>query len=135
MASWHFYRARWRGADYPASPEPHALELWVRLRSGEPLDGFEEVEPGCHVRTVPVTECDWLHVVTVVCRWRGEWFQVHGERDGLLLLEYLGGSVLTARELGLERVERGVWRAWAPRPEVTELREDVVPITAENHHF
>ncbi|MGW3349519.1 hypothetical protein ACWDA3_40005 [Nonomuraea rubra] len=135
MTSWHFYRARWRGADYPASPEPHALELWVRLRSGGPLDGFEEVEPGCHVRTVPVTECDWLHFVTVVCRWRGETFQVHGERDGHLLLEYLGGSVVTARALGLERVERGVWRAWAPRQEVTELHEEVTPINAENHHF
>ncbi|MEV0824744.1 hypothetical protein [Nonomuraea rubra] len=135
MTSWHFYRARWRGTDYPASPEPHALELWVRLRSGAPLEGFEEVEPGCHVRTVPVTECDWLHFVTVVCRWRGETFQVHGERDGHLLLEYLGGSVVTARALGLERVERGVWRAWAPRREVTELHEEVMPINAENHHF
>ncbi|NJP91730.1 hypothetical protein HCN51_20085 [Nonomuraea sp. FMUSA5-5] len=134
-SSWHSYRARWRGADYPASPEPHALELWVRLRSAEPLDGFEEVEPGCHVRTVPVTECEWLRFVTVVCRWRGEPFQVHAERDGLLLLEYLGASVHTARELGLERVERGVWRAWAPRGEVAELREEAVPITAENHHF
>ncbi|MGW4797452.1 hypothetical protein ACWEPC_34040 [Nonomuraea sp. NPDC004297] len=124
MTSWHGYRARWRGTDYPAGPEPHALELWVRLRSAAPLDGFEEVEPGVHVRTVPVGECESLRFVTVVCRWRGEPFQVHDERDGLLLLEYLGGSVLTARALGLERVERGVYRRWVPREEAGELREE-----------
>ncbi|MEV4566425.1 hypothetical protein AB0K12_21890 [Nonomuraea sp. NPDC049419] len=130
MTSWHSYRARWQGSVFPASPEPHALELWVRLRSEEALDGFEEVEPGCHVRTVPVTECESLHFVTVVCRWRDEPFQVHDERDGLLLLEYLGGSAPRARDLGLERVERGVWRAWAPRSEVTELREEAVSLTS-----
>ncbi|GAA3649228.1 hypothetical protein GCM10022224_009960 [Nonomuraea antimicrobica] len=128
MTSWHFYRARWHGADYPASPEPHPLELWVRLRSPDPLDGFEEVEPGCHVRTVPAPECESLDFVTVVCHWRGQPFQVHGERDGLLLLEYLGASVITARELGLDRMERGVYRVWAPRSEVAGLREEAVPL-------
>ncbi|MEV0617737.1 hypothetical protein AB0I81_30755 [Nonomuraea sp. NPDC050404] len=129
MTAWHGYRARWRGADHPAAPEPHVLELWVRLRSAEPLDGFEEVEPGCHVRTVPASECESVHFVTVVCTWRGQPFQVHDERNGSLLLEYLGGSVLTARELGLERVERGVYRCWVPRGEVGELREEAVLIT------
>ncbi|GAA1677313.1 hypothetical protein GCM10009733_087780 [Nonomuraea maheshkhaliensis] len=129
MTVWHSYRARWRGADYAASPEPHALELWVRLRRTDPADGFEEVEPGCHVRTVPVGECESLHFVTVVCRWRGEPFQVHEERDGRLLLEYLGGSVLTARRLGLDRIERGVYRCWANRDEVDEMREEAVLIT------
>ncbi|NUR89038.1 MAG: hypothetical protein HOY71_33565 [Nonomuraea sp.] len=124
--TWHFYRARWRDADYVASPEPHALELWVRLRSTVPAEGFQEVEPGCHVRTVPVTECAALHFVTTECRWRGEPFQVHDERDGLLLLEYLGGSAPAALALGLERVERGVYRSWVPRAEVTDLRENAV---------
>lgn len=130
MTSWHGYRARWNGEEYPVSPEPHALELWVRLRSETPRDGFEEVEPGCHVRTVPVEECESLHFVTVVCRWRDEPFQVHDERDGRLLLEYLGGSALKARDLGLDRVERGVWRAWVPRAEVTDMREEAVPLTS-----
>ncbi|MEU6711263.1 hypothetical protein ABZ897_07240 [Nonomuraea sp. NPDC046802] len=124
--SLHFYRARWQGADYVASPEPHSLELWVRLRSPEPADGFEEVEPGCHVRTVPAAECAALDFVTTVCDWRGERFQVHDERDGRLLLEYLGASALTAAELGLERVERGVYRIWVPRTEVNDLREHSV---------
>ncbi|TXK38788.1 hypothetical protein FR742_03690 [Nonomuraea sp. C10] len=127
-----YYRARWRGADYVASPEPHPLELWVRLRSPDPADGFEEVEPGCHVRTVPVAECEALDFVTTVCHWRGERFDVRDERDGLLLLEYLGGSALTARELGLERIERGVYRLWVPREEVNDPQEHAVPLNGED---
>ncbi|MEV4112230.1 hypothetical protein [Nonomuraea sp. NPDC049695] len=130
-----YYRARWRDADYPASPEPHSLELWIRLRSPEPADGFEEVEPGCHVRTVPASECAALHFVTTVCGWRGEWFHVHDERDDQLLLEYLGGSALTAAELGMERVERGVYRLWVPRGEVTDLQEHAVQLNVGNQHF
>lgn len=131
----HFYRARWQGAVYMASPEPHALELWIRLRGSEPADGFEEVEPGCHVRTVPVTECAALDFVTMVCQWREERFLVHDERDGLLLLEYLGGSALTALELGLERVERGVYRLWVPRAEVAGLHEEAVPLMSGNQYI
>lgn len=123
MSGFAYYRARWRGADYEASPEPHPLELWIRLRSPEPLEGFEEVEPGCHVRTVPAEECESVEFVTTVCRWRGEPFQVHAERDGRLLLEYVGGSANTARGLGLERIERGVHRIWASREEITHLSE------------
>ncbi|MFG1680119.1 hypothetical protein ACGFNP_08080 [Nonomuraea sp. NPDC049269] len=130
----HFYRARWQGADYVASPEPHALELWVRLRSSEPADGFEEVEPDCHVRTVPVTECAALDFVAMVCQWRGERFHMHDEKDGLLLLEYLGGSALTALELGLERIERGVYRLWVPHTEVTGIHEEAVPLDAGDQH-
>ncbi|NUW32339.1 hypothetical protein HTZ77_12985 [Nonomuraea sp. SMC257] len=129
----HFYRVRWRGAVYVAAPEPHSLELWVRLRSPEPVEGFEQVEPGCHVRTVPVTECDGLEFVSTVCRWRGERFDVHDERDGKLLLEYLGGSALTARELGLERVERGVYRLWVPASEVTGLHQEAVRLDIGHH--
>ncbi|WP_336204532.1 hypothetical protein [Nonomuraea sp. LPB2021202275-12-8] len=133
--SLHFYRARWRDADYAASPEPHALELWIRLRSPEPADGFEEVEPGCHVRTVPAAECSALHFVTTACRWRGELFHVHGERDGRVLLEYPGGSSLDALKLGMERVERGVYRLWVPRAEVTGLQEHAIPLNVRNQYF
>ncbi|MFG6197059.1 hypothetical protein [Nonomuraea sp. JJY05] len=133
--SWHFYRARWQGVDYVASPEPHSLELWIRLRSPEPADGFEEVEPGCHVRPVPVSECAALHFVTTVCTWRGERFHVHDERDGRLLLEYLGGSAPAAVELGLERVERGVYRLWVPRAEVTDLHEHAESLNVAKQHF
>lgn len=129
------YRARWRGVDYAASPEPHALELWVRLRSPEPADGFEEVEAGCHVRVVPVEECEALDFLSTVCVWRGERFRVHEEGEGRLLLEYLGGSVLTARALGMERVERGVHRRWVPQEEVTGLHEHAMPLLSGNNTF
>ncbi|MFD1539850.1 hypothetical protein [Nonomuraea guangzhouensis] len=55
---------------------------------------------------------------------------MHDEKDGLLLLEYLGGSALTALELGLERIERGVYRLWVPRAEVTGIHEEAVPLDA-----
>ncbi|MEV8633406.1 hypothetical protein AB0395_17265 [Streptosporangium sp. NPDC051023] len=126
--TWHLYRARWQGADYPASPEPSALETWVRLRRDEPAEGFQEVEPGCHVRTVPAAECESVRFVTTVCRWRGAEFHVHDEREGELLLEYLGGSAPEALALGLERIERGVYRRWVPRAEVGELREHEVSL-------
>ncbi|WP_433221047.1 hypothetical protein [Microtetraspora malaysiensis] len=125
---WHFYRARWRGGDYPCSPEASALETWIRLRRDEPAEGFEEVEPGCHVRTVPAAECESVHFVTTVCRWREAEFHVHAEREGELLLEYLGGSAPEAVALGLDRIERGVYRAWVPRAEIGELQERAVSL-------
>ncbi|MEU4571944.1 hypothetical protein ACBI99_12205 [Nonomuraea sp. ATR24] len=126
--SWHHYRARWQGEDFEASPEPHSLELWIRLRSAEPREGFEEVEPGCHVLPVPAEECEALHFVITVCEWRGEPFHVHAERDGELLLEYAGASAPRAVELGLDRIERGVYRRWVPRAEAADLREEAVPL-------
>ncbi|MFE3451282.1 hypothetical protein ACFXJ8_20395 [Nonomuraea sp. NPDC059194] len=127
--SWHTYRARWRGVDYPASPDSSGFELWMRLRREEPSEGFTEVEPGCHVMTVPADDCEAIWFVTTVCTWRGMEFQVHDERDGKLLLEYLGGSAPEAVALGMERIERGVYRRWVPRAQVDDLRESSVPLT------
>ncbi|MFI7440487.1 hypothetical protein [Nonomuraea indica] len=126
--SWSGYRARWRGTDYEATPDPRDDGLWMRLRAPSPAEGFEESAPGCFVRAVPAAECEAAVFVTTVCEWRGEPFQVYGEHDGDLLLEYIGGRVTVARRLGLERVERGVHRSRAPRQEVTALRQHVVPL-------
>jgi hypothetical protein len=127
------YRARWRGADYDASPELRSGRLWMRLRSGAPASGFAEVRAGLHVRAVPADECEAVSFVTTVCRWRGEPFRVHDQREDALLLEYTGGHVTVARSLGLERVERGVHRRWVPRDEVAELCEHAVPLGARTH--
>ncbi|GAA2664774.1 MULTISPECIES: hypothetical protein [Nonomuraea] len=124
----HSYRARWHGADYPASPEASALEVWLRLRSDEPAEGFTEVEEGCHVMPVPATACEAVWYVTTVCRWRGVECHVHDEREGELLLEYLGGSAPEAAALGMERIERGVYRRWVPVAEVEDLQEHAVPL-------
>ncbi|MFC4584710.1 hypothetical protein [Sphaerisporangium corydalis] len=125
---WHSYRARWRGADYEASAEPRADGLWMRLRVTAPAEGFDEVAPGRHVRPVRAEECEAVLFVTMTGRWRGAECQVHDEREGELLVEYTGGRLPVARELGLERVERGVHRAWVPRHEVVDLREHAVPL-------
>ncbi|WP_250562998.1 SseB family protein [Sphaerisporangium fuscum] len=125
---WHSYRARVAGVEYQASPDPRTDGLWVRLRAFEPADGFEELEPGRFVRTLPAAECEEVAFVTMAGEWRGAPCQVHGARDGKLLVEYVGGLLPVARDLGMERVERGVYRAWVPREEVLGLREQVVPL-------
>jgi hypothetical protein len=122
------YRARWGDADYDASPELRSGRLWMRLRSAAPAPEFEEVRPGRYVRAVPADECAAVWFVSLVCRWRGAPFRVHDRRDGELLLEYTGGRVTVAQSLGLDRVERGVYRRWVSRDEVTELREHAVPL-------
>ncbi|MFI6389381.1 hypothetical protein [Nonomuraea sp. NPDC050540] len=122
------YRARWRGADYPASPDATALEVWVRLRRDEPAEGFTEVEPGCHVRIVPAAECEALWAVFTVCAWGGREFLVRDEREDALLLEYLGGSAPEALALGMERAERGVYRRWVSRAETGKPSEQALDI-------
>ncbi|WP_248961050.1 hypothetical protein [Sphaerisporangium perillae] len=126
--TWHAYRARLRGIEYEASPDPRPGGLWMRLRSPEPADGFEQVAPGRFVRPVPAEECEAVVFVTTAGEWRGAPCHVHAERDGELLVEYTGGLLPVARELGMERVERGVHRAWVPRDEVLGLHEHVVPV-------
>lgn len=124
--TWCSYRARWQGTEYACTPDQYEDGLWVHLRSAHALDDFEELEPGIHLRLVSALECDMLAHVTMVCQWRGEPCLVRDERDGEVLLEYTGGQVPRALALGLERIERGVYRGWMPRDEVRGLRENTV---------
>jgi hypothetical protein len=126
---WHTFRVTWNGAEYQAAADARPDELCMRLYRAEPAEGFDEVEPGRFVRVVPVAECDSVGYVTTVCEWMQAPFQVHDEEDDLLLLEYTGGEVPVARSLQLERLDRGVYRAWVPRVEVQMLRENVVPLS------
>lgn len=66
--------------------------------------------------------------VTTVGEWRGQPCQVLGERGSALLVEYTGGRAPVGRGLGLDRVERGVYRGWVPRAGVRGLREHQVPL-------
>lgn len=131
--NWFSYRARWRGTDYVATPDLHPDGLWVHLISDQLQDGFEEMAPGMHIRLVPAVECDLVAYVSMICRWRDEPFIVQDERPGELLLEYSGGKVPIALELGLERIERGVYRSWVPRHEVRGLRESTTMLVAPNN--
>ncbi|MEU4223687.1 hypothetical protein AB0F17_05290 [Nonomuraea sp. NPDC026600] len=123
-----FYRVRWDGTDYEAAPELRADGVWLRLRGSAAGPGFAEVAPGRWVRTVPAAECERVDLVTTVCAWKGVSFLVIAERDGEVLLEYPGGSAPVAVELGLERVERGVYRRWVARDDVAALREQAVDL-------
>lgn len=118
------YRVRWQGEEYAASPQWRTDGLWLRLRRSEPADGFEAVTEELFVQPVPVADCTAVTFVSTVCQWRGASCLVLGERDAEVLLEYAGGSAPAARTLGLERIERGVYRGWVPREDVRGWREN-----------
>lgn len=122
------YRARWSGAEYEAAPELRVDGLWMRLRRGSPADGFERLEDGLYVRAVPAAECAWVRHVITVCVWRGAPFRVCARREDELLVEYLGAQVTVARELDLDRIDRGVHRLWVRVDEVSELQELAVDV-------
>ena len=126
---WHSYRVRWRGDEYVAGVDPRPDELWIRLYASSPADGFDEIEPGRHVRAVPAADCDVVRYVTVVCEWRGAPFQVQDEADRDVFVEYTGGLLHIAQRLQLQRIERGVYRTWVPRAEVRAMREEAVVLS------
>jgi len=131
--TWFSYRARWEGTEYACTPEVFPEGLWIHLCSNQPSAGFEELEPGVYLQLVQATECDVVVYVTTVCQWRGEPCMVHDERDDELLLEYTGGKVPRAMALGLERVERGVYRGWVHRDEARGLRESTTLLVPPNN--
>ncbi|WP_119727829.1 hypothetical protein [Thermomonospora amylolytica] len=114
------YYAGWRGLEYEASPDGDQ----VRLYTGGPAEGFAEAVPGRHVRVVPLQEIDHLCYVVTRCTWRGEPFQVLGELDGWLRVEYAGTDPAAPRRLGLETFDVDVHQGWVRREEVTGLREE-----------
>lgn len=119
--------------EYSCTPELLADGLWVHLRSTQPLDGFEELAPAVYIKLIPAVECDSVAYVTTACEWRGEPCIVHDERGDDMLLEYTGGKVPRALEIGLERIERGVYRGWVSRAEVRGLREKSTLMVAPNN--
>lgn len=115
------YLARWRGQEYEAGP---GVDGNIRLYTPEPSEGFEEVRPGRFRRVVSPSEVDSLRYVRTVCTWKGARFIIVGEHETWLRVEYIGGRAPIAEQLGLDRIDHGVWQAWAPRSEVTDLHEE-----------
>ena len=113
---WCSYRARWQGTEYAAAPDQAGDRLELRLRTP------------AGIRAVPAAECTEIAHVTTLGEWRGEPVQVCGGRDGELLVEYVGARAPVARALGLDRVERGVWRTRVRDAEVADRREHRVPV-------
>jgi hypothetical protein len=107
------------GQEYEASPDGDN----VRLYRPEPAEGFDEVRKGRYVKVAKLSEVDDLSYVRTVCLWRGEPFVVLAEAEAWLRLEYTGGRAPVARQLGLEEFDFGVYQGWAPRKEVSDLRE------------
>ena len=114
------YLARWRGQEYEAGPAGEE----IRLYSTGPADGFAEVRPGRYRRIVPAAEVDSLRYVRTVCTWQGARFIVVGEHETWLRVEYVDGLAPVAERLGLDRIDHGVWQAWAPMTEVTDVHEE-----------
>lgn len=115
------YYARWQGEEFQASPGYED----VRLYSASPLSGFTAAVPGKFVKVVPLSEVESLRYVVTRCVWRDEPFIVLAEHDGWLRVEYTGGKAPVAEALALERFDRGVYQAWAPVTEVSEIHEEV----------
>jgi hypothetical protein len=115
------YYAQWRGAQFEASPDG---EL-VRLYATGPTEGFVEAGHRRFLNVVPVKEIEQLVYVSTLCTWQGETFQVLGEHEEWVRVEYVGGHATVAEQLGLEAYDRGVYQAWAPRTELSDLREEV----------
>jgi hypothetical protein len=119
------YVARWRGAEYEASPDVSSEGVRIRLYSVTPVDGFDEIESDRHRRVVPVDDLERLLYVSQVCTCQGEPFRVLGERGEWLRVEYIGGQAPVAERLGLDKVERGIYQAWVRRTDARGLRDDV----------
>lgn len=111
--------ARWGDVEYEASPDGES----IRLYRPDPAEGFDKVRAGRYRRIVPAAECDGLVYVRTTCVWRNQPFIVLAEHEAWLRLEYTGGLAPIAAELGLEEFDYGVYQGWAPRTEVSEVRE------------
>ncbi|WP_433335075.1 hypothetical protein [Spirillospora sp. CA-294931] len=114
------YVARWLGREFEAAP---GADGEIRLYTPDPTDGFDELRPGRFRRIVPASEIEELRYVRTVGTWRGEPFVIVGEHEGWLRVEYTGGRSSSAERLELDRVDHGVWQAWAPRSEIEDIRE------------
>jgi hypothetical protein len=115
------YVARWRDADYDAVP---GVDGEVRLYSTTPAEGFEEIGPGRYLAIVDDADVEDFRYVRTHCTWRGEPFVVIGEHSGWVRLEYTGGRAPVAETLELEKVDVGVYQAWASREEIERLHEE-----------
>ncbi|MEJ7772092.1 MAG: hypothetical protein WKF51_09335 [Geodermatophilaceae bacterium] len=135
--TWSTFRARFQDTEFACTPEQLRDGLRIHLLSEVPREGFGQLQPGTYVRLVLATECSMVAHVTMTCQWQGEPCMVHDERstaDGdELLLEYTGGKVPRALELGMQRIERGVYRRWAPRDQIRDLRETRTSLERPNN--
>jgi len=117
------YWARWRGTDYPASPDG---EL-VRIYATSPVAGFEQVRTGRYRRFVPRAELEWFGYLRTVATLGGEPVVLVAERDDRVLVEY-GGDAGEAPTwwAGGSPAEPGVYRIWTVSSELRGVRRELL---------
>lgn len=118
------YVARWHGMEFEASPTLGTNTVDIRLYAQASGEHWESVGDGRYVREVGIGEVERLVHRAKVGTWRGHPFRVLAAEDDRYYLEYAGEHTPVARELGLEFIEPGVFRQWAPATEVVNVRTE-----------
>ena len=124
------YLARFGGEEFSCGLYAEDDDLEVRLYSRETRPGFNAIGDGRYVRSVGADECEVIFYSLAVAQWRGLDCAICDEREGHVLLEYLGGIAPHAAGLGFDRVDRGVYRRWVPADELRALRRQSTFIKA-----
>lgn len=117
------YIARWHGVEYDAAPSSCGAHLYTDQAG---CHGFEEVATGRYRRIVPFGELDGFGYLATVGTFRGQPVKILAAHDSWLRIEYTGGLAPVAEQLGLDRMDRGVYQSWVPRHEVDNIREQYI---------
>lgn len=117
------YIARWHGVEYEAAPSSCGAHLYT----DEPdCHGFEEVSTGRYRRIVPFGELDEFSYLTTIGTYRGHPVKILAAYGAWLRVEYIGGLAPVAEQLGLDRMDRGIYQSWVSCSEVSDIREHYI---------
>ncbi len=114
------YFARFDGEEYPCSLRTIVTFTEVRLYRDTPADGWTEVAPGRHARSVAMADCEVVGYRDEVGTWNGNDALVLSDDVDTVTIEYPDGDGPKALELGYDEVERGVFRVTVPAQEVRD---------------
>lgn len=117
------YFARWHGAEYEAAPSSAGAHLYTDQPG---LHGFAPVAPGRFCRVVAFAELDEFGYLVTVASYRDHPVKLLAAHGSWLRVEYTGGLAPVAEDLGLDRLDRGVYQAWVPRDEVVNVHETYI---------
>ena len=119
--------AGYRGDEYDAAVYLGQDEQLVSLHSSTLVDGFTETDSG-FVLELPLAACDTVHYVRPVGLYRQLPVAILGERDVEVYVESLANDATAASALGLQRIERGVYRGWVSASDVQQRRLEMIDL-------
>lgn len=119
--------AGYRGDEYDAAVYLGQDEQIISLHSERPVDGFAETDSG-YVCEVPLSDCEGLYYLRPVARYRQLPVAVLDERDVEVYVESLANDAPAAASVGLQRIERGVYRGWVPASDVQQRRLETIDL-------